>query len=210
MIRRKGNLEPSSTNRAPISKVAVLSLHMYILEIPLHFTSVRQWRGIRHVPCSLNASSETTIHCTIPWLAELCAAVNMNWELTSILQPVELIFHLISISGSVSLCSNCVHTSRETRLYDSTAFFSSYTQQSWLQIRSSDSRKWNFSKTIFFLKKHGFCFIPDSASSKGLSHAWIDRQGDQILLVSLSFCWFSSLPSALPLTTNSETSPHMV
>ncbi len=64
--QKEKNLEPSSTNRAPISKVAVLSLHMYILEIPLHFTSVRQWRGIRHVPCSLNVSSETTIHCTIP------------------------------------------------------------------------------------------------------------------------------------------------
>ncbi len=59
-------------------------------------------------------------------------------------------------------------------------------------------KKMKLFKDHFFLTKHGFCFIPDSTSNKGLSHACIDRQGDQILLVSLSFCWFSSLPSALP------------
>ncbi len=102
-------------------------------------------------------------------------------------------FHLISISGSVSLCSNCVYTSRETRLHDSTAFFPELAPDQKLTFKKMKLFHDHFSMT-----KHGFCFIPDSASNKGLSHACIDRQGEQILLVSLSFCWLSSLPSALP------------
>jgi hypothetical protein len=197
------NLQVLTEHQSP--KLLFFLFHMYILEIPLHFTSVRQWRGIRHVPCSLNAASETTIHCTIPWLAELCAAVNMNWEINQHFAArwIDFPSHL-HIRFCVPLLQLCIHHQRNKTTWQHCLLpLTDTTELAWDQ--KLRFKKMKLFKDHFFSTKHGFCFIPDSASNKELSHPCIDRQGDQILLVLLT-------PKclALPQTANSETSPHMV